>query len=141
LSPHEELTTQIRADFQAEVTALRLANHFTELTSELGRRVDETEVMGIMSLCDIIMATSISEGFFLPALEGIACRRPVLVPDLVPVRSWAEDRIAYYAPEAPAGEIAQLIASLAEGAKDAWWVRAEWAWSRWFERLEALEGI
>jgi glycosyltransferase involved in cell wall biosynthesis len=81
----------------ADSLGVRAAVH---LLSREGGRVGDRTVADLYRVADALLLPSRDEGFGLPLLEAAACRLPVFLADLPPLREIAGDDAVYLDPAA-----------------------------------------
>lgn len=77
----------------------------------LAGEVDDATLQQYVAHADMLVLPSLYEGFGLPAVEAMACRCPVLVADIPPLREVCADGALLCDPLAP-GDIAEKILEL-----------------------------
>jgi glycosyltransferase involved in cell wall biosynthesis len=121
---------QLRAQLGVENSAYFLAEHVTGFVS------DEV-VNDLYRLADALLLPSRDEGFGIPVLEAGLAGKPAFCAEIPALRELGGEDAYYFSPDAPAAEVAELIARTLQ-ASPTWRlagrVRSQYTWEQIYAR-------
>jgi glycosyltransferase involved in cell wall biosynthesis len=110
LGGHDETADTQLADLQAYVAERQLQDSISIASALPGMsgRVSRDATTSLIGISDVVLLTSVQEGFLLPILEAALYRAPVVVPRL-PAVDWASSVARLYEPDADSSVVATLV--------------------------------